>query len=90
MHACVQARAEAAAELGGVAGAGPKLLHFVRSTPLVASTLVGHKQTVQRPLPCPASLHRTEGLRDGARALAALKGAQSAELSGSHEQSSAA
>jgi len=44
-----QARAEAAAELGGVAGAGPKLLHFVRSTPLVAATLVGHKQTVRRP-----------------------------------------
>ena len=32
-----------------MAGAGPKLLHFVRSTPLVAATLGGHKQTVLRP-----------------------------------------
>ncbi|KAK9821777.1 hypothetical protein WJX81_000061 [Elliptochloris bilobata] len=40
----LKARAEAATELGGVKGAAPKLLHFARSTPLVLSTLVGHKQ----------------------------------------------
>ena len=50
-----QARAEAAPELGGLRGAAPKLLHFARSTPLVASTLVGHKQAV-RAEPCPESM----------------------------------
>lgn len=42
-----QARAEAATELGNVKGLAPKLLHFARSTPLVLSTLVGHKQAVR-------------------------------------------
>ena len=45
--AAAQARAEAAPELGGLKGAAPRLLHFARSTPLVACTLVGHKQAVR-------------------------------------------
>ena len=51
-----QARAEAAPELGGLKGAAPRLLHFARSTPLVAATLVGHKQAV-----------RAQGLPEGLR-----------------------